>query len=101
MNNRYNTLSEAINELNQRGYTLDFTLQPDKIYSKGEDKAYSPDEFKVDEYHRFEGMTNPGDMSIVFAVTAHDGTKGTLTDAYGTYSDPLTTEMIEKMKVSD
>jgi hypothetical protein len=97
-NNQYNTLSEAVNTLNQRGYILNFTLKPDGIYSKKEDLSFGPDAFEVDEFHRFEGMTNPSDSSIVYAITTKDGRKGTMTDAYGAYADPPSKEMLQKLK---
>lgn len=99
MDNQYETLSQGINALNERGYTLDFNLHKDRIECKAEDLEYTPEDFHIDEFHRFEGMTNPDDMSILFAISTSDGKKGTLVDAYGTYSDPLTAEMIQKMRI--
>ena len=99
MDNKYETLSKGIEELNKRGYTLDFNLLKDCIECKSEKLTYKPSEFHIDEFHRFEGMTNPDDMSILYAITADDGKKGTMVDAYGAYSDPLTTEMVQKMRI--
>jgi len=53
----------------------------------------------VDEFHRFEGMSNPDDNSIVFAISSDDGIKGTLVDAYGIYADSLTESMIKKLVI--
>lgn len=99
MDNQFETLSQATDNLEKRGYTYNFDLQPDGIECKKLDKTYAPEDFHIDEFHRFEGMTNPDDMSIVFAVTTVDGKKGTLIDAYGTYSDPLSAKMLQKMKM--
>ncbi|MDZ7845663.1 MAG: phosphoribosylpyrophosphate synthetase [Owenweeksia sp.] len=85
----------------ERGYTIDFSLMPNGIEDKAAKKVYDPSTFTVDEYHRFEGVSNPGDMSIVFAVTTNDGKKGTLIDAYGTYEDPLESEMLHKLKLDE
>ena len=97
--NQFTTLSEAVDNLTERGYTLDFNLGSDSIHCKELDTSFKPENFHIDEFHRFEGMTNPDDMSIVFAITTKDGKMGTLVDAYGAYSDPLTTEMVQKMKI--
>jgi len=99
MDNQFETLTEALKDLQERGYTHNFNLRPNSINSKDLDQSYTPDTFHVDEFHRFEGNTNPDDMSIVFAITCSDGIKGTLVDAYGAYSDPLNAEMIKKMKI--
>ena len=99
MDNQYETLSTATKELNKKGYTLDFILKPDHIECRETNKTYEAEDFHIDEFHRFEGMSNPDDMSIVFAVSTVDGQKGVLIDAYGTYSDPLSTKMLQKMKI--
>ncbi len=99
MDNQYDTLSQAVEELKKRGYTLDFNLKPNCIECRELDKKYDPSTFHIDEFHRFEGMSNPDDMSIIFAITTEDGKKGSLVDAYGTYEDPMTSEMIQKMKI--
>lgn len=101
MNNQYSTLSEAVNALTKEGYNLEFNLESSYIYCKEIDKRYDPDNFSIDEFHRFEGMTNPGDMSIVYAISTGDGRKGTLTDAYGTYGEPISQEMLSKLKSSE
>lgn len=100
MNNQYDTLSQATEILKAQGYTLNFNLLANGIECKELGKVYDPATFHIDEFHRFEGMSNPGDMSIVFAVTTEDGKKGTLVDAYGAYEDPLTSEMLQKMKIN-
>ena len=93
----YTTLSEGIADLKKRGYTRDFNLTPNCISCTELDLQWHPEDFQVDEFHRFEGMSNPDDNSILFAISAKDGTKGTLVDAYGTYADNLTEPMIRKL----
>jgi hypothetical protein len=58
-----------------------------------------PEDFTVDEFHRFEGMSNTDDNSIVYAISSKDGVKGTLVDAYGMYSENLNEGMIKKLAV--
>jgi hypothetical protein len=48
----------------------------------------------VVNYFRFEGPSNPDDMSILYAIEANDGVKGTLVDAYGTYASPEVNQFI-------
>lgn len=84
MNNKdFDTLSQAVNELtNKDGYKEDFITKNNKIIAIYSKKEYMPEELEIDESYRFEGMTNPADESIVFAITASDGTKGTLVMSY-------------------
>jgi hypothetical protein len=95
----YTTLSEAVNDLKKRGYTEDFNLQPHCLECTSLNVQVNPEHFVVDEYHRFEGMSNPDDNSIVFAISSDEGVKGTLVDAYGMYSENLTAPMIKKLAV--
>jgi hypothetical protein len=99
MKQSFETLSQGMNGLKEEGYTLDFDLQKDGIYSRERDLKLGPHEFTIDEFYRFEGMTNPSDSSILYAISSKsDGVKGTLVDAYGAYSDKLSREMITKFQ---
>jgi hypothetical protein len=95
----FDTLSQAVNGLAKMGYTKDFNLKPDCVHCVADDLVLSPNDFEIDHIFRFEGMSNPDDSSIVYAISSIDGTiKGTMVDAYGAYADPLNTEMISKLR---
>jgi len=95
----YSTLSEAIKDLKKRGYREDFNLKPNCVECPSLDLELHPENFIVDEYHRFEGMSNPDDNSIVYAISSKDGVKGTLVDAYGMYADSLSDSMIRQLTI--
>lgn len=59
----YQTVSEAFNDLLERGYTQDFNVHKEKecLVSILTKIQLSPDEFEIDETYRFEGETDPGD----------------------------------------
>lgn len=87
----YDTLSEALNDLTKRGYTLDFNLNSVQ-------KKFSSKSLNVVEVYRFEGMSSTDDESVLYVIETKDGMKGTLVDAYGIYSDSVSFEMIQKLK---
>ena len=96
----YKTMTEAIEELRKDGYEYDFNQHSDHLECKKLDKNFDPENFTITHVYRFEGMTNPADNSVIYAVEAEQGNvKGILVDAYGTYADSLTPEMIEKFRV--
>lgn len=95
----FETLSQAVTHLEREGYTHDFNLHPEWIECPPLNKKFSPEEFHVDQVHRFEGQTNPDDSSILFAISSSDGVKGLLIDAYGPYSDSLSPLMIKKLTI--
>lgn len=95
----FDTLSQAITDLKQRGYVHDFNLQSECIHCAPLNRKFEPYHFHVDEVHRFEGMTNPSDSSVLFAISTVDGVKGLLVDAYGMYAESLSPQMIEKLTI--
>lgn len=95
----YQTLSEATNGLRERGFTLDFNLKENCIHCHTKDLRLSPAEFEVVEVYRFEGMSNPDDNSIVYAIESADGLKGVLVNAYGVYADEASDEIIAKLNI--
>ncbi len=95
----YDTLSEAVGDLEKRGFTYSFDLKSDCIECKALETDYKPDLFEVVEIYRFEGMSSAGDSSVVYAVETSDGNKGLIIDAYGAYAEALTPEMIQRLRV--
>ncbi|MBC6995988.1 phosphoribosylpyrophosphate synthetase [Neolewinella lacunae] len=94
-----NTLSAAIELLRNEGYTYDFEQQSDCLRCEALDRNFPPEAFTIRRTFRFEGMSNPDDNSVLYAIEGNDGTRGMLVDAYGVYADSLTPEMIEKFRV--
>ncbi len=95
----FETLTETITDLRKRGYTHDFNLYSEWIECQSLNLQLKPVDFHVDEVHRFEGMNNPDDSSILFAIQSPDGVKGILVDAYGAYSEALSSEMIKRLTI--
>ena len=96
----YTTVTDTLNRLKEEGYVLDFNLKPDCVECTSLDIQLHPDQFVIDKFYRFEGASNPDDSAIIYAISSQDGLKGTLMDAYGVYADSLTSEMIERLKIS-
>jgi len=94
----YDTLSEAVNDLVKRGYDYNFNMKRNCIWCLENGIDLQPDEFEIDEIHRFEGMTDPGDENILFAIssTKHH-LKGTLVNAFGVYADTASAELIARL----
>lgn len=96
----YETVSEAVNDLIKRGYTTDLLLlaKDDCLKCNKTMVSLSPDAFGIDETHRFEGITDPGDEMIVFAVSSKKRKiKGTVVNGYGVYSDSQSSKIVEHL----
>jgi len=84
----YETLVDATNDMMKRGYTANLSLEGDTIDDKEHDIHMGADDIEIDEFYRFEGASNPSDMSIVYGISsAKYKLKGILVNAYGTYAD--------------
>ncbi|MBI1782647.1 MAG: phosphoribosylpyrophosphate synthetase [Sphingobacteriales bacterium] len=95
----YDTVSEAVNGLKQRGYNIDFNMEYDCIVCHETPLSLMPNEFEITEVHRFEGDTDPADEAVVYAIESKHGEKGVLVNAFGIYSDSVSDELIEKLTV--
>jgi hypothetical protein len=97
--NNYSTLSEAVNDLQKRGFTTDFKLCNDGIECPMPELKLNPDHFEIMEVHHFDGMTDPADEAIVYAIESKDGKiKGMLVNGYGIYTESLSDQMLKKLK---
>lgn len=83
----YDTVTEGLSDLNKRGYTIDFNLKSDGVYCRALDRTFAPEDFIIDEFHRFDGDSDPGSQSILYAISTQTGHKGVLLDGYGVYAD--------------
>ena len=96
----YDTVTEALKDLKLRGFTIDFNIAFDKIICSNNKVCLNPNEFEIVETFRFEGDTDPGDENVVYAIESKDGTsKGTMSSAFGTYAESISTEMIQKLSM--
>jgi hypothetical protein len=95
----YDTVTEAIAGLKQRGYTIDFNMEYDCIVCHDTPISLMPNEFEITDFYRFEGDSDPADEAIVYAIESKHGEKGVLVNGFGIYSDSVSDELIEKLKV--
>lgn len=92
------SLSSCLEKMIADGYTDDFKAEENGLKSLRTEKVYQPEDIIVDNFYRFEGISDPDDMSILYVISTNDGFKGTLIDAYGTYAS---TEVNEFMLAVD
>ena len=78
----FDTLSLAVDSLTREGFTDDFKAEENCIRALYSKKEYQPDDLKIVNTFRFDGMTNPEDETELFAIVANDGLKGTLVMSY-------------------
>ncbi len=92
-------LVEALDDLRKRGFTADFDLKTDRLKCAATQLELHPEDFEIVEVYRFEGVTNPSDSAILYAIEGKDGLNGVLVNAYGVYSDPVSAALSAKLAI--
>ncbi|AWM35276.1 phosphoribosylpyrophosphate synthetase [Hymenobacter nivis] len=81
------TLSETLAQFKNAGYTEDFNLNGDYLAGQRSAIRLAPNEFVVDQHFRFEGLSDPADETVLYAIScARFNLKGTLVNGYGASS---------------
>jgi len=93
----YDTVSEAVNGLKERGFKEDFNLAENCLVCNAH--RFHADDFEIREVHRFEGHTDPDDEAVVYAIESLNGIKGVLVNSYGYQSDTMSNELVRKLKI--
>ncbi len=99
--NKFDTMIQAISDMKYRGYKCTFDFENDKMRCLQNEKVYTANEMNIEEQYRFEGMSNPADSSIVFAVRCDDGVKGTIVSAYGHYADTKLIQFMNELEMKN
>lgn len=97
-NNDLKTLVSCLNLLVKEGFSDDYKVLDSGLKSLKRERIYTPDEVKILNYYRFEGLSDPADNTILYAIETADGGRGTLVDAFGPYADTKVTEFMQKVE---
>src|SRR5574340_298869 len=84
----YTNMTEAIQDLRKRGFVANFEFLDQEFRDVESEKTFTADELTIVEHYRFEGASDPEDMSVVYAIERQDGTRGIIADAFGVYANP-------------
>ncbi len=82
------TLTHVVDELTGLGYSEHFRVVDGRLHALGTGQRFEPTDVVILGYYRFEGVSDPDDMAIVYAIETKTGMRGVLVDAFGVYADP-------------
>lgn len=91
----YATVTDAINQLRAKGFTLDFNLEKNRV--KVGEHEFTADEIEIVDLYRYEGASDPGDEATVYALASKSGLKGILVTGYGASSDAASEEILKQL----
>lgn len=94
------SLVNVENKLSKDGFTQDFVVRDGRLFtmSNEQNKSYGPGEVTIVDFYRFEGESDPDDMSILYALETNDGVKGTISSAYGIYAESDSLEFFKQVE---
>ena len=90
-------MQKCLERATAKGFVSHFKATDKGLKCLDSNKVYQPHEVSVPNFFRFEGVSNPDDMSILYEIQTYDGCKGTLIDAYGVYADPRVGKFITEV----
>jgi hypothetical protein len=81
------------------GFTEDFRVADGRLRPfSSETISYGPEDVTIVDFYRFEGESDPDDMSILYALECSDGTRGTISSAYGPTGDSDSLEFLKQVE---
>ena len=97
------TLSLVVNELVKAGYTTEFLYKRNSLYCQvgNENCLLKPHDLVITQIYRFEGMNDPSDSAVVYALESKQGKKGLLIDAYGVYADEQKIAFLKNIPIKE
>ncbi len=98
MKNSYQNKTDAIIDLQERGYDHDFILKNEYIHCVQESQSICPDDFEVAEAYRFEGKNRMRDNYIIYAIKLlNNDVKGILMTPFSTLTRGLSIHLWSKL----
>jgi len=82
-------LSEVMALRAREGFTEHFAVCGDHLLGLDSGTRFDAHEVVIRGFDRFEGVSDPDDEEIVYAIETITGLRGTLADAFGVYASPV------------
>jgi hypothetical protein len=98
MTNNYTSKTDAIIDLQERGYDHDFVLKNEYILCIQESQAICPDDFEITETYRFEGHSKMSDNYVIYAIRSFShNLNGILMASHSTLTKGLSIHLWSKL----
>jgi len=97
----YLSVAGAVDELGRRGFTEGLRVIDGGLRAIGTGEPVRTEDLVIREVYRFEGISDPDDMAIVYGIEGRRGLRATVVDAFGVYSDPALSALMEKVAIGE
>lgn len=99
MTGSMDTLGDRMRELRADGWIEEFSVDDAGVRCDACRRWAAPEDVVVDVVHRFEGPSDPGDQSILFALTMSGGHRGLLPSAYGRETESTVAQVVQRLRL--
>lgn len=97
---KMDTLTDRMQQLRATGWVEELSIVDGAVTCDACGCASEPEEVVVDEVYRFEGASDPGDQSILFAITMPCDHRGALPASYGKDTAPDISRALKRLDLS-
>ncbi len=94
------SLADRMRQLHVEGWVEQLSVTEGGLSCDGCGCWTAPEEVVVDVVYRFEGMSDPGDESILFALSLPCGHRGQLPAAYGPDTAPDVIDVVKRLRMT-
>ncbi len=88
----YAPVSQALDELKEKGFTVDFNNQEGRIIN-------SPDDFTIVHIYYYEGESDPGDEATVYGIKSSTGEQGVYVAGHQAYTDKSAAMVLNELSI--
>lgn len=88
----YATVSKALEELGEKGFTIDFNLQEERIVNSSTD-------FTILHIYRYEGESDPADEAMVFGIQSSKGEKGVFVAGLSAFTENSAASVLNELSI--
>ena len=88
----YATVSKALDDLNENGYTFDFNIHSDDIIK-------NPHQYEIEHIYRYEGDSNPDDEATVYGIKSSSGKKGVFVAGFSANSENDAARVLNEISI--
>ncbi|WP_144892095.1 hypothetical protein [Flavobacterium tiangeerense] len=90
----YASVSKALDELKEKGFTVDFNINDQDIIQ-------NPSHYEIQHIYRYEGESNPDDEATVYGILSTTGQKGVFVAGYAANSDNDAAKVLLDLTIKD
>lgn len=88
----YASVSKALEELKQKGFSYDFNIHEDHIVA-------NPTDYEIMDVYRYEGDSNPDDEAVVYGIQSKSGEKGVFVAGFAANSITEATQVLINIEI--